>query len=407
MGKLFTREQARQWLRDNNLKDAKSIEDAFTAEIKDVLQEALEEEMTDVLGYSKYDWKNKTGSNSRNGHTKKSVRSKFGEIDVKIPRDTEGQYEPVIIRKHERNISTQLEDLILSLFAQGLSDRDIAGHMSRIYGLDLSPEMISRITDKILPIAKEWQERPLNEIYPILYLDGTVFNVKQDGQVTKKTAYVVFAITLEGKKEVLGIWIGEAESSKFWMSVLTSLKNRGVKDILIASVDGLNGFEEAIHAAYPKTEIQRCIVHQVRYSARFVNYKDRKAFCGDMREVYTAPTEEGGLAALDKFEEKWGGKYAYAVKSWRANWQVLSTFFRYPPEIRRLVYTTNPLENLNRRLKKVTKTKCSFPTDDSLFKILYLAVSDASEKWEMPMWDWTTILNQLRVYFGERVDAYL
>lgn len=407
MGKLFTREQAREWLRDNKLKDAKSIEDAFTAEIKDVLQEALEEEMTDVLGYSKYDWKNKASSNSRNGHTKKTVRSKFGEIDVKIPRDTEGQYEPVIIRKHERNISTQLEDLILSLFAQGLSDRDLASHMFRIYGLDLSPEHISRITDKILPIAKEWQERPLNEIYPIVYLDGTIFNVKQDGQVTKKTAYVVFAITLEGKKEVLGIWIGEAESSKFWMSVLTSLKNRGVKDILIASVDGLNGFEEAIHAAYPKTEIQRCIVHQVRYSARFVNYKDRKAFCRDMKEVYTAPTEEGGLAALDKFEEKWGGKYAYAVKSWRSNWQVLSTFFRYPPEIRRLVYTTNPLENLNRRLKKVTKTKCSFPTDDSLFKILYLAVSDASEKWNMPIWDWTTILNQLRVYFGERVDAHL
>lgn len=407
MGKLFTREQAREWLRDNNLKDAKSIEDAFMAEIKDVLQEALEEEMTDVLGYSKYDWKNKAGTNSRNGHTKKSVRSKFGQIDVKIPRDTDGQYEPVIIRKHERNVSTQLEDLIMSLFAQGLSDRDIASHMFRIYGLDVSPEMISRITDKILPIAKEWQERPLNEIYPILYLDGTVFNVKQDGQVTKKTAYVVFAITLEGKKEVLGIWIGEAESSKFWMSVLTSLKNRGVKDILIASVDGLNGFEEAIHAAYPKTEIQRCIVHQVRYSTRFVNYKDRKAFCQDMKKIYTAPTEEGGLAAIDKFEGKWGGKYAYAVKSWRSNWQVLSTFFRYPPEIRRLVYTTNPLENLNRRLKKVTKTKGSFPTDDSLFKILYLAVSDASEKWGMPLWDWTTILNQLRVYFGERVDAYL
>lgn len=255
--------------------------------------------------------------------------------------------------------------------------------------------------------AKEWQERPLNEIYPIIYLDGTVFNVNQDGQVTKKTAYVVFAITLEGKKEVLGIWIGEAESSKFWMSVLTSIKNRGVKDLLIAAVDGLNGFEEAIRAAFPKTEIQRCIVHQVRYSARFVNYKDRKAFCGDMREVYTAPTEEAGLAALDRFGEKWGDKYSYAVKSWKSNWQVLSTFYKYPPEIRRLVYTTNPLENLNRRLKKVTKTKGSFPTDDSLFKILYLAVSDASEKWNMPIWDWTTILNQLRVYFGERVDAYL
>ena len=407
MSKLFTKEQARAWLKANNLKDGKSIENAFIAEIKDVLQEALEEEMTNTLGYSRYDWKNKNTDNSRNGHSKKTVKSQLGEIDLKIPRDTDGEFEPMIVKKHERTISSELEGMIISLFAQGVSNRDIESHMKKIYGLEVSAEMVTRITDKILPIAKEWQNRPLNELYPIIYLDGIVFNVNQDGQIVKKTAYVVFAITTEGKKEIPGIWIGEAESSKFWMSILTDLRNRGVKDILIASVDGLNGFEEAISAAFPKTEIQRCIVHQIRNSTRFVNYKDRKEFCGDMKEIYTAPNEEAGLAALNRFEEKWGSKYSYAIKSWRSNWHSLCTFFKYPPEIRRIIYTTNPIENFNRKIRKVTKTKSSFPTDDSLFKILYLIVMDASEKWTMPIRDWGVILNQLMVYFKDRVDAYL
>lgn len=407
MSKLFTREQAQKWLRENNLKDGKSIETAFIAEIKGVLQEALEEEMTNTLGYSRYDWKNKTTDNSRNGHSKKTIRSQFGEIDLNIPRDTKGEFEPVIVKKHERTISSELEGLIVSLFAQGASTRDISSHMEKVYGLDVSAEMVTRITDKILPLAKEWQNRQLSELYPIIYLDGIVFNVAQDGQIVKKTAYVVFAITIEGKKEILGIWIGASESSKFWMNVLADLKNRGVKDILIASVDGLKGFEDAIKATFPMTEIQTCIVHQVRNSTRFVNYKDRKAFCADMKEIYTAPNEESGLAALDRFEETWGSKYAYAIKSWRNNWQSLSTFFKYPPEIRRLIYTTNPIENFNRRIRKVTKNKGSFPTDDSLFKILYLIVMDALEKWTMPLQNWGMILNQLQVYFGERLEVYL
>jgi len=306
MAKLFTQQQARTWLRENNLKTGKSIEEAFIAEIKDVLQEALEEEMTSELGYSRYDWKNKTTCNSRNGHTKKTVKSQFGEIPLDIPRDTNGEFEPVIVKKHERTISNSLEDMIVSLFAQGMSNRDIEHHMRKIYGIDVSPEMVTRITDKILPIAKEWQSRQLEPMYPIIYLDGIVFNVNQDGHVAKKTAYTVFAITIEGKKEILGIWIGEAESSKFWMNVLSDLKNRGVKDILISSVDGLSGFELAIKAAFPKTEIQRCIVHQIRNSTRFVNYKDRKEFCDDMKAIYTAPNEEAGLAALDEFEKKMG-----------------------------------------------------------------------------------------------------
>ncbi len=407
MSQLFTKQQVRTWLRENNLKTAKSIEDAFTDEIKDVLQEALEEEMTNELGYTKYDWKNKNTSNSRNGHTKKTVKSKFGEIPLDIPRDTNGEFEPVIVKKHERTISSSLEDMIVSLFAQGMSNRDIEYHMKKIYSIDVSPEMVTRMTDKILPIAKEWQNRQLEPMYPIIYLDGIVFNVNQDGQVTKKTAYTVFAITIEGKKEILGIWIGEAESSKFWMNILSDLKNRGVKDILIASIDGLTGFEVAIKAAFPKTEIQRCIVHQIRNSTRFVNYKDRKEFCDDMKAIYTAANEEAGLAALDEFEKKWGSKYSYAIKSWRNNWLGLCTFFKYPPEIRRMIYTTNPIENFNRKIRKVTKTKSSFPTDDSLFKILYLIVMDAAEKWTMPIQNWGTILNQLRVYFDERVDGYL
>jgi transposase-like protein len=407
MSKLLSKEQIRVWLKENDLKTGASIEKAFINEIKDVLQEALEEEMTSELGYSRYDWKNKNTDNSRNGHSKKTVKSQFGEVDLDIPRDSKGEFEPVIVKKHEKTFSNSLEDMIISLFAMGTSNRDIEQQMKKLYGVDVSSEMVSRITDKILPRAKEWQNRELSPLYPIIFLDGIVFNVRQDGVVAKKTAYVVFAINIEGRKEVLGIWIGEAESSKFWMAVLSDLKNRGVIDILIASVDGLSGFESAIKASYPRTEIQRCIVHQIRNSTRYVNYKDRKEFCDDMKEIYTAVNEEAGLLALDRFEEKWRGKYLYAIKSWRANWECLSTFFKYPPEIRRLIYTTNPIENFNRSIRKVTKTKSSFPTDDSLFKILYLIVMDTSEKWTMPIQNWGIILNQLTVYFKERIESYI
>lgn len=407
MAKLFTKEQIRAWLKENDLKRGGDVEKAFIGEIKEVLQEALEEEMTSTLGYSKYDWKNKSTSNSRNGHSKKTVRSQFGEISLDVPRDAKGEFEPVIVKKHERTISSELEDTIVSLFSSGMSNRDIESQMRRVYGVDVSPEMVTRVTDKILPLAKEWQNRALSGLYPIIFLDGIIFNVRQDGQVVKKTAYLVFAITVEGCKEVLGIWIGEAESSKFWMSILTDLRNRGVKDILIASVDGLSGFEDAIRAAYPKTEIQRCIVHQIRNSTRFVNYKDRRPFCKDMKEIYTSPNEEAGLAALDRFEDKWGARYSYAIKSWRTNWQCLSTFFKYPPEIRRLIYTTNPIESFNRSIRKVTKTKSSFPTDDSLFKILYLIVMDTSEQWKMSIREWGTIMNQLMIYYKDRIEAYL
>lgn len=405
--RIFSKGQAKEFLKNNNLKDVTSIQDFLVGGFKELIQEALEAEMDDELGYSKYDWKNKETGNSRNGHTKKTLISDHGNIDVKIPRDTNGEFDPIIVKKHERKVPNSIDDMIISMYAKGMATRDINAHLKKIYGIDVSAEMVSRITDKVLPLAQEWQDRSLDPMYPILYLDGMVFNVSQDGQIVKKTTYIVYGITIEGMKSVLGIWIGEAESSKFWMNVLVDLKNRGVKDILIASVDGLKGFSEAISSVFPKTEIQRCIVHQIRNSTKFVSYKDRKSLCADMKQIYTAPNEKAALAALEKFEEKWAKKYSYATKSWRDNWKELSTFFKYPEEIRRIMYTTNPIEGLNRIIRKITKTKSSFPTDASLMKLMYLIVMDTSEKWTMPVRDWGMIISQLGIYFGERVDNYL
>jgi len=407
MEKLFTEKQAKKFLRENNIKDGKTLENAFIDQVRELIQIALEEERTAELGYEKYDHKNKDVDNSRNGSTEKTIRSQFGEMKLRIPRDQKGEFEPVIVKKHETKISETLDDLVTSLYAKGVGTRDITSHMEKIYGISYSAEQISRITDKILPVAKEWQTRPLDPMYPILFLDGVVFNVQQDGQVTKKTACLVYGITVEGKKDVLGIWIGEAESSKFWMKVLVDMKNRGVKDVLISCVDGLKGFKEAIESAFPKTEIQKCIVHQIRTSTRFVSYRDRKPFCADMKEIYTVPNEEAGTAALDRFGDKWDKKYSYAIKSWRDNWPELSTFYKYPEEIRRLIYTTNPMESFNRKVRKFTKAKGSFPTDDSLFKLLYLIVIDSSKKWTAPVHNWGIIVNQLRIYFGDRMDEHL
>lgn len=407
METLLTKEQAREFLKKNNLKDAKSIGDALVAQYKDLLQEALEAEMDDELGYSKYNWKNKIKENSRNGHSKKTVKSTVGKLELKIPRDLNGEFEPQIVKKHERQVNPSIDDRIISMYAKGVSNRDIFAHMKEIYGIEVSAEMVTRITDKVIPVAKEWQTRPLSEMYPILFLDGIVFNVRQDGQVVKKTTYVVSAITLEGVREILGIWIGEAESSKFWMSVLTDLKNRGVQDILIASIDGLKGFEEALEAVYPHTEVQHCIVHQIRASTRFVSWKDKKRFCADMRNIYTAPNEEKALLELDAFEEAWSSKYPYAIKSWRTNWKTLSTFFKYPQEIRKIIYTTNYIENFNRTIRKITRTKSSFTSDDSLLKLLYLIIIDNDKKMSRAMRDWSPIINQLTVHFGERITRHL
>ena len=406
MKELLTKEQAREIARSSNF-NAELMADKLIALYKDVIQEALEAEMDDELGYSKYDWKNKIQQNSRNGHSKKTVSSKLGKIDLKIPRDTEGSFEPVTVEKHSRQVNPSIDDRIISMYAKGVSTRDINDQMKEIYGIDVSADMVSRITDKVIPLAKEWQNRPLQIVYPILFLDGMGFDVRKDGQLTKMTTYIVYGINLEGMKEILGIWLGESESSKFWMNVVNDLQARGVKDIFIACVDGLKGFEEAICSVFPKTEIQQCVVHQIRTSTKFVSYKDRKLFCADMRKIYTAPNEKAALEELDKFEQNWGKKYMYAITSWRNNWKRLATFFKYPQEIRKIIYTTNHVENFNRAIRKVTKTKSSFPTEDSLLKLLYLIVMDKTEKWTMPVRDWGLIINQMGVYFGERLTNHL
>ncbi len=370
----------------------------------DTIQAALDAELDEELGYSKYDYKNKQTSNSRNGYSKKTVQGSLGELEIEVPRDREGEFEPQLVKKHQSDVSS-IEDKVIFLYSQGTSTRDIQATMREMYGIEVDDSRVSKITDKLLPIIREWQERPLQSVYAMVILDAVHYSVREIGIVTKKAAHVAIGTDLEGKKDVLGIWLGATESAKYWLNVLTGLKNRGVQDILIASVDGLSGFVEAIHTAYPKTEVQRCVIHQIRASTRYVSYKDIKAFTADLKPIYKAATEESALAALDELEAKWGAKYALGVKSWRVNWPELSTMFKYPSEIRTLIYTTNAIENFNRQLRKVTKTKSAFVSDDALMKILYLATMNITATWTMPIRDWPTILEHLMIYFGDRVTV--
>ena len=383
--------------------DANDVQEMLKDLLGDTLQGMLEAEMDQKLGYSKYDYQNKDTDDSRNGYSKKTVVSSLGEIDLDIPRDRKGEFEPQIVKKNQTDISN-IEDQVLSMYAKGMTTRDISSHLKSVYGVEASAEMISHMTDRILPIAKEWQNRPLEKKYAVVFMDAVHFHVRQDNQTIKKAVYVAIGIKLNGRKEVLGMWIGGNESAKYWLGVLNEIKNRGVEDIMIVSVDGLTGFGDAISAVFPKAEIQRCIVHQVRYTTKFVNYKDLKPFVKDLKEVYQAPTEEIALENLDAFEEKWGKKYPSSVASWRNNWPQLSTYFKYPQEIRKIIYTTNAIENFNRGLRKVTKSKTIFPTDDSLFKILYLAMMDITEKWTGAGWNWGQTLDQLCIYFGDRIS---
>lgn len=372
----------------------------------ETIQAALDAELDNELGYSKYDYKNKQTTNSRNGHSVKTVQGSMGEMEIQIPRDRDGEFEPQLVKKHQTDISS-IEDKVIFLYSQGVSTRDIQKTMQEMYGINVDDSRVSKITDKILPLIKEWQERPLQSVYAMVILDAIHYNVRDNGIVTKKAAYVAIGTDLEGKKDVLGIWLGANESAKYWLSVLNGLKNRGVSDILIASVDGLTGFVDAINTAFPKTEVQRCIIHQIRSSCRYVSYKDIRQFTADLKPIYKAPTEEIALAALDEFEEKWGKKYPLGVKSWRVNWNELSTMFKYPPEIRKLIYTTNAIENFNRQLRRVTKTKSAFVSDDALMKLLYLTTMQIVDKWTMPIRNRGMILDNLMVYFGDRVNIAL
>ena len=384
-------------------KDAQDVQNMLKDLLGETLQDMLESEMDEHLGYSKYDYRNKETEDSRNGYSAKTVTSSMGPIELDIPRDRNGEFEPQIVKKHQTDIST-IEDQVLSMYAKGMTTRDISKHLQDVYGVDASAEMISHMTDRILPIAREWQNRPLERKYAIVYMDAVHFNVREDNRTVKKAVYVAIGIRVTGQKEVLGMWIGGNESAKYWLGVLNEIKNRGTEDIMIVSVDGLTGFVDAIQAVFPKAEVQRCIVHQIRYSTKFISYKDRKEFVKDLKLVYKADTEEMAVVALDALEDKWGAKYPASVTSWRNNWPQLSVYFKYPPEILRIIYTTNAIENFNRQLRKVTKAKSVFPTDDALFKILYLAMSEATEKWTGKAWDWGQTLDQLYIYFEGRIS---
>ena len=383
--------------------DAADVQEMLKDLLGDTLQGMLEAEMDEKLGYSKYDYRNKETDDSRNGYSKKTVTSSLGEIDLDIPGDRKGEFEPQAVKKNQTDISN-IEDQVLSMYAKGMTTRDISEHLASVYGVDASAEMISHMTDRILPIAKEWQNRPLEKKYAIVFMDAVHFHVRLDNQTVKKAVCVAIGTRLNGHREVLGMWIGGNESARYWLGVLNEIKNRGVEDIMIVSVDGLTGFGDAIGAVFPKAEIQRCIVHQIRYSTKFISYKDIKPFMKELKQVYQAPTEEAALEALDSLEGNWGKKYPTFIASWRNNWPQLSTYFKYPAEIRKLIYTTNSIENFNRQLRKVTKNRTIFPTDDALFKLLYLAMMDIIRKWTGKSWDWGQTLDQLCIYFGDRIS---
>lgn len=383
--------------------DARDVQEMLKDLLGDTLQGMLEAEMDEHLGYSRYDYQNKETTDSRNGYSKKTVTSSMGPITLDIPRDREGTFEPQAVRKNETDVST-IEDQVLSMYAKGMTTRDISEHLKSVYGVDASAEMISHMTDRILPVAREWQNRPLEKKYAIVFMDAVHFHVREDNKTIKKAVYVAIGIKLNGQRDILGLWIGGNESAKYWLGVLNEIKNRGVEDILIVSVDGLTGFVDAIHAVFPKTEVQRCIVHQIRYTTKFVYYKDMKPFVADLKKIYQAATEDAALMALDELDEKWGAKYAASVESWKRNWPQLSTYMKYPPEIRKMIYTTNSIENFNRQLRKVTKSKTIFPSDDALFKMLYLATMDITKKWSGRNREWNSIMAQLSIQFADRVS---
>lgn len=376
---------------------------------RDVLQQVMESELEAQLGYEKSQRQSEsaveTGKrNYRNGYSKKTVKTQLGEVEVKVPRDRNGEYEPQIIGKYNRN-ADGMEEKILSLYACGMSQRDISEQIKNLYDVEISPELVSKISEKILPEVTAWQNRPLEPVYPFVFLDAIHYKVKENHQYQTKAAYVVLGITMDGKKDILGVWIGEHESSKFWLNVLNDLKSRGVLDVYLFCVDGLKGFVEAIGAVYPKSQVQRCIIHQIRSSTRYVSYKDIKPLMKDLKLIYTAVTEQEAREHLRPFQEKWIRQYPSCVKSWEDNWEILSTFFAYPPEIRKIIYTTNIIEGLNRQFRQITKNKPSFTNDDSLRKMLYLASKKIVEHWTVRCRNWDVVLAQLNVMFQDRQSA--
>lgn len=400
---------------NEEVKKCKTIDDVIGKDglvqrlIKDVLENILEVEMGEHLGRDKYDRQtdiDQDDRNYRNGYSKKTLRSSFGDVDLDVPRDRKAEFEPQIIKKYE-TVCNELDKKIISLYAKGMSTRDIQAEVEDLYGITLSPSMISKITDKVIATATEWQNRMLDEIYPIVYLDAMYFKVRSNGKIVNKSVYICLGYTLEGYKDILGIWVDEAEGAKFWLSICNDLKNRGVKKILIACMDGLKGLPQAIKTVFPTVDIQTCIVHQIRNSIKYIASKDKKAFMKDLKEVYKATTEELALAQLDNLKEKWGSNYGMVIDSWYNNWNNLDTFFKFSPQIRKLIYTTNVLEGFNRQVRKFTKVRTIFPTDESLNKCVYLATMEIMEKWTQPIHNWGTTLAELSLYFEEQLKDEL
>jgi len=387
-----------------NLKTEQDLNEFSEMLTKITVEAALNAELDDHLGYSKHE--KAQSDNSRNGFTSKTLQTKDGQFELSTPRDRDGSFEPELVKKNQRRF-TLMDDKILFLYAQGQSTREIVDAFQELYGADISAGLVSKVTNAVIEHVVEWQSRPLDAVYPIVYLDCIVLKIRQDKQVINKSIYLALGVNLEGHKELLGMWLSENEGAKFWLNVLTELQNRGVKDILIACVDGLKGFPDAINTAFPETQIQLCIVHMVRNSMKFVPWKDYKAVTRDLKQIYQSATEEEALLALDEFAERWDEKYPQISKTWRGHWDNLNTLFNYPPDIRKAIYTTNAIESLNSVIRKATKKRKLFPTDDSAKKVIYLAIREASKKWTMPIRDWKPALNRFIIEFEDRLTDYI
>jgi len=395
----------------NVLSQAKNLDDFFGKNgvvaklVGPTLEHMMQAELTDHLGYKKHEVIGRGSGNNRNGSYERKIKTSAGEIPIEVPRDREGNFEPVTLRRYA-TASNELEDRIIGMYAHGMSTRDIQNHLEETFGMDVSPTTISAITEKIWPLVEAWQTRSLETVYPFVFLDAIHLNLKRDGRIQNTAVYICLGVSSSGHKDILGHWVGDgAEGANFWLSVITDLKNRGVLDIFIASVDGLSGFSDAIKAVFPKTQVQRCITHQIRNSLRYVGWKDKKELALDLKTIYQAPNEKAGRTALDVAIKKWQSKYPLAIKSWETNWAELSPFFSYTPEIRRVMYTTNGIESYNHSLRKMTKTKSSFPTQESLEKVLYLAYRNAKKKWDKSITNWALIVNQLAIHFEGRFEA--
>ncbi|MDD9305127.1 MAG: IS256 family transposase [Desulfobacter sp.] len=372
----------------------------LTSLIKNLAEAALEGELESHLGQE-------ISANRRNGKSRKTIKSLDGKFELETPRDRAGTFSPQIVKKHQTTLSDEIERKIIALYGLGMSYNDMASHLQEIYGLEISNATLSTITDKIIHTVKEWQARPLENVYPIVWLDAIHYKVRENGKVGSKAVYTILGVNIEGRKEVLGLYISENEGANFWLQVLTDLSNRGVKDILIACVDGLKGFPEAIETIFPDTEVQLCVVHQIRNSLKYVGSKNKKEFMADLKRVYKAVNKDLAEEELDILENKWNDKYPIVIKSWRNNWERLSHFFKYPEEIRRIIYTTNTIEAVHRQFRKLTKTKGSFPNQDSLLKLLYMGIQNASKKWTMPVQNWSLTISQLAIFFEGRLDKEL